>query len=100
MTIRNITAGFKVSGIYPFDRNVVLDKLPDEKFTSFKPESVQQSSGLAYIPLYSPAPKHKARKVHESNLSDTNNLVRSSESKHSEASESDIDLDACYITSQ
>ena len=32
MTIRNVTAGFKVSGIYPFNRDIVLDKIPKEEF--------------------------------------------------------------------
>lgn len=63
MTPRNISAGFKVCGVFPFNRDVVLDKLPKEEFTSFNPESVAQSSGLAYIPLYSPAPSRKSTRA-------------------------------------
>ena len=58
MTIRNVTSGFKVTGVYPFNRNAVLDKIPGENYTTFKPECLPQTSGLAYIPLYSPAPCH------------------------------------------
>ena len=95
MTVRNITAGFKVSGIYPFNRNVVLEKLPNKQFSSFNPESVPQSSGLAYVPLYSPAPSRKAQRVCKSRQSNV-----SLGSDRVESSGSDYDLDACYISSQ
>jgi len=50
MTMSNITAAFKVTGIYPVDREVF--SFPREE------ASLAQKSGLAFIPLYSPAPKH------------------------------------------
>jgi len=54
MTPRN-SAGFIVCGVFPFSRDVILEKLPKQEFISFNPESVAQSNGLVDIPLYSPA---------------------------------------------
>ena len=51
MTVKNITSGFKVTGVYPVDRNAV--QVSGHKPT-FRPESLAEKSGLAYIPLYSP----------------------------------------------
>ncbi len=62
MTLKNVVSGFQTTGVCPFDRNVVIDKLPGETFTKFKPEELPVSSGLAYIPLYSPAPSRYASK--------------------------------------
>ena len=53
MTVKNITGGFKVTGIYPINRCVV--QIPGQK-PSFRPESLAEKSGLAYVPLYNPAP--------------------------------------------
>ena len=52
MTIRNIMGGFKVCSIFPFNRDAIrppLQSVPKEM------ESLAKRSGLAYIPLYSPA---------------------------------------------
>ena len=51
MTMSNIISGFKVTGVCPFKRV----EIPGEKNASFDPENLPKSSGLAYIPLYSPA---------------------------------------------
>ena len=52
MSMANLISAFKTTGVYPFSRKVV-DKVVSEKFSSFKPESLPDKSGLAYIPLYS-----------------------------------------------
>jgi len=62
MTVKNITSGFKVTGIYPVDRNAV--QIPGHKPT-FRPESLAEKSGLAYIPLYSPAPSRHSQKKND-----------------------------------
>ena len=49
MTMSNVLGGFRVTGVYPVNRNVV--KIPAEPS---KP-SLSESTGIAYIPLYSPA---------------------------------------------
>ena len=52
MTVQNIVGGFKVTGIFPLNRNAV--KLPEQIH-----EKLAKQSGLAFIPLYSPArPRH------------------------------------------
>ena len=50
MTVKNITSGFKVTGVYryPVDRNAV--QVSGHKPT-FRPESLAEKSGLAYIPF-------------------------------------------------
>jgi hypothetical protein len=48
MTMPNILAGFRVTGVYPFDRNILLPK-PQQTFA--------QNVGLEYIPLLSPRPR-------------------------------------------
>ena len=46
----------KCTGVCPFDRSVIqAPGMKGKEFSSFKPESLAQRSGLAYIPLYSPA---------------------------------------------
>jgi len=56
MTAPNIIASFKATGICPLDRSVVrVPGMEEEVYTSFKPESLVQRTGLAYIPLYSPS---------------------------------------------
>ena len=52
MSMKNVLAGFKVCGIYPFNKAAIV--LPEERYTSFKPEALPQISGLKYIPMYSP----------------------------------------------
>ena len=49
MTMTNVVSGFRVTGVYPVNRNAI--KLPGE---SSQP-SLSEATGLAFIPLYSPA---------------------------------------------
>ena len=60
MTVKNIAAGFKTTGVCPFDRTIVQIPIQeDTTYMHFQPESVVKKSGLAYIPLYNPKPtKH------------------------------------------
>ena len=67
MTIKNIKSGFKVTGIYPFNREAIV--LPEEKFEQFKPQTLSTSSGLSYIPFYSPY--HARRPQREPSIFDT-----------------------------
>ena len=50
MSMRNVMSGFKTTGVYPVNRNAVIDKLPEDPQKTLATES-----GLAFIPLYSPA---------------------------------------------
>ena len=56
MTTKNITASFKVTGVYPFNK-YALSQLPKKEQTSFQPDQLSLQTGLAYIPMYSPALK-------------------------------------------
>ena len=49
MTVGNITGGFKVTGVYPLNRSTFC--VPDNS------ENLPEETGLAFIPLYSPAGK-------------------------------------------
>ena len=55
MSPRNITAGFRTTGVYPLDRSAI--KLPGEKTLD-----LAEKTGIAYIPLYTPA-KHRISAV-------------------------------------
>ena len=60
MNQTNISAGFKITGVYPFSRKEVLSACQQDgasKQDKFIPESLSKRTGLAYIPLYSPTSK-------------------------------------------
>ena len=46
MSMKNVAAGFKVTGVYPFDNQAI--KVPEEEYTTFKPEALAVSSGIKY----------------------------------------------------
>ena len=50
MTMTNITSGFNMTGAYPVNRDAV--HVPR---SSGPQQSLPEATGLAYIPLYSPA---------------------------------------------
>ena len=56
MTISNVTSGFRVTGIHPFDCEALLQPIPD-------PPSILEESGLAYIPLISPFKRRTAAHI-------------------------------------
>lgn len=56
----NIINSFKATGICPFNRGAVHLSSDDDEFSSFKPNNLAERTGLAYIPLYSPARRHVA----------------------------------------
>ena len=52
MTLKNIMSGFETTGIYPFNPKALV---PEETFTEFHPEELSKSTGIKFIPLYSPS---------------------------------------------
>lgn len=57
MTIKNIKAGFRVTGVFPLNKDAI--HLPEDQF--MEPEfqsmsSLVDSAGISYIPLYSSSP--------------------------------------------
>ena len=55
MSVSNIIAGFRVTGIYPLDRSATGE-------ITKKPESLKPT-GLKFLPLCSPAPHKQALQV-------------------------------------
>ena len=53
MSMRNVQAGFKCTGIYPFNRDVLIP--PDEDEISSETDNLAKRTGLKFIPFYSPA---------------------------------------------
>lgn len=54
MSMKNVMSGFRVCGVYPFNREALALVLPEEQYTTLNPEALSQISGLKYISLYSP----------------------------------------------
>ena len=52
---------FKATGVCPLDRMAIHLPSDEDGFSSFKPTSLAEKTGLAYIPLYSPARPRSAR---------------------------------------
>ena len=52
MTQTNVLSGFRVCGIYPYSRESILSKIPQDDEPAAK--ALTEATGLAYIPLYSP----------------------------------------------
>lgn len=61
MTMPTIMSGFRITGVYPFNRNAiqVVDTTPAMKNS----KSLAEKNGLAFIPLYSPARSKKSMPV-------------------------------------
>ena len=71
MTQMNVLSGFRVCGIYPYSRESILSKIPQDDEPAAK--ALTEATGLAYIPLYSPIRPPSGRDtqisplMHESN---------------------------------
>ena len=76
MTMKNVTAGFKVCGIFPFDRDAMT--LPVDRRDPMK--TLASKSGLAYIPLFSPA------KGQDSQLKSSSHRRSRSRQRHGQSS--------------
>ena len=55
MTLSNIAASFRQTGIYPFNPYAI--QIPGEKALTSKKKTLVEETGLPYIPLVSPVPK-------------------------------------------
>lgn len=71
LTPENIISGFRVTGVYPFDRSVINAAVgkKTEACSSFEPASLAERTGLHYIPLYSPARQPNTTLAKTSDLS-------------------------------
>ncbi len=67
MNLNNVIAGFKCTGICPFDRFAI--KIPGCESSADEEESLAEKTGLKYVPLFSPAPKPRAQVSFPTSLS-------------------------------
>ena len=67
MTMKNIMASFRTTGIFPLDRNKVLS-LVNSVISTESP--VSKPGGLTYLPLLSPMPSPKQKPVSDPDFSD------------------------------
>ena len=59
MIIANITAGFRVTGVYPLNRHAF-------SFPSYEVKDLSQETGLSFIPMYSPILRRPSKRdAHE-----------------------------------
>ena len=74
MTMENVMAGFRTTGIFPFNRHALR---PHERQSGkFRPASLSEKTGLRFIPLYTPT-----RRRQLSHLSDRSMHPQSQHSK-------------------
>ena len=52
MTMENTIAGFRTTGIYPFDRHALCSY--EQQSVKFRPAALGEKTGLKFIPLYTP----------------------------------------------
>ena len=65
MNPANIALGFRATGVYPFDRNAIkIPGVPETERCSSPEDGLAEATGLAYIPLYSPAPPRSRSVTH------------------------------------
>lgn len=51
MTLKNICAGFRITGIHPSNRKAIKN----QQFSEYQPEAFIKSTGLKFIPIMSPS---------------------------------------------
>ena len=54
MTMTNVIAGFRTTGVYPFNRNIVKSKAALNPAEIFDPSVIPKETGIKFLPLYSP----------------------------------------------
>ena len=54
MTMTNVIAGFRTTGVCPFDRDVVKSKAALKPAEVFDPSILPKETGIKFLPLYSP----------------------------------------------
>ena len=99
MTPSNVIAGFRCTGIFPFNRNAV--KARSEKFQKFDPEALSRESRISYVPLFSPAraKHHDCQSGDGESHSNSPSLPPSNSSLQLNRSLSDSQLHKCHTLS-
>ena len=96
-TMPNIINSFKATGVCPLNRMAI--SLPDDEddFSSFKPSSLTEKTGLAYIPLYSPA-RPRATHLHGSGTQEMATPPMSRACTPCQFTAGSNDRSLCYMT--
>ena len=68
MAMSNVIAGFRITGIFPFDHHALR---PSEGKVKPKPKSLAEWTGLKYVPLFSPAPTKRQSQAVTPSFSET-----------------------------
>ena len=59
MTAGNVISGFRCTGIFPFNRHAVMEKI--DRFQKFDPNALSRETNIHFIPLFSPDRTHRDR---------------------------------------
>ena len=88
MTMGNVIAGFRTTGIFPLDRSAVKSKALVDPAEAFDPCGLPKETGIKFLPLYSPLVGSRQKERHEKKV----------ESQHKEPCEDeDIRKDGTYV---
>ena len=71
MTMTNVMAGFRTTGVCPFDHNAVKSKTPLNPAEAFDPSMLPKETGIKFLPLYSPLVGTRQKERHEHKEEDT-----------------------------
>ena len=99
MSLPNLEAAFRVTGVCPFNRNAI--SLPSEeemKTTKFNPEALPKATGIKFIPFYSPA-RSSEQKHHRSSEQNSSPLPSPVEHDRSDGYFDFSDLSLSYYSS-
>ena len=68
MTMSNVIAGFRTTGIFLLDRSAVKSKVLVDLAEVFNPRGLSKETGIKFLPLYSPLVGSSQREKHEKKM--------------------------------
>ena len=68
MTMGNVIAGFRTTGIFPLDRSAVKSKALVDPAEAFDPCGLPKETGIKFLPLYSPLVGSRQKERHEKKM--------------------------------
>ena len=78
----NVMAGFRTTGVCPFDCNAVKSKTPLNPAEVFDPSVLPKETGIKFLPLYSPLVGTRQKERHEHKEEDTTSQCKIFVDKH------------------
>ena len=82
MTMTNVMAGFRTTGVCPFDHNAVKSKTLLNPAEAFDPSVLPKETGIKFLPLYSPLVGTRQKERHEHKEEDTTSQCKKFVDKH------------------